>query len=270
LIFDDILLVTDVDGTLLTDDKRITEKNDAAIREFRENGGIFTIATGRGVTSARSVAEALELSTPAVLYNGAAIYDYMEGCFLWQSSLPAISREYIFQLMGRFPTLGVEILCGESVYVIRMNELEKEHLSFGRITPIRCCIDEVPPVNWIKALFVDEERIINEAVGYISAHGHPGVHLVRSGTIYYEMLPQGINKGSGVEMLRELIGARGRRVVAVGDFDNDIEMIRFADIGVAVAGALNQVIEAADLVVCDNNRHAIREVVDYIKAMRRQ
>ena len=72
---DNILLIADIDGTLVTDDKQIPEKNKAAIREFTEKGGVFTIATGRGVTLARPVAEELEIGAPAVVFNGAAVYD---------------------------------------------------------------------------------------------------------------------------------------------------------------------------------------------------
>jgi len=263
----DVFLVVDADGTLLTDDKRILDKDMAAIREITRSGGLFTVATGRGTSLARVVAKQAELAVPAVIFNGAAVYDYREERFLWQCALPAKANDYIKLLSERFPTLGVEILLGEDVYVTATNAREEEHLAFGCPNPIRCKLDEVTRDNRIKALFVDEPETVDGVVAFIKKQEFEGVRFVRSAPMFCEMLPEGVSKGGGVRKLLELIGEKGRYIVAAGDYDNDLEMIREADLGVAVANAEEAVKKAAKLIVCDNNSGATGEIVERLKGM---
>ena len=263
--FENMLLITDIDGTLINDDKQILEKDKAAIREFTAHGGIFTIATGRGVALARPVAEELEIGAPAVLYNGAAVYDYKENRFLWQCTLPAGAADYVRLVSGRFPGLGIEILRGEDVYVTQTNKTEEDHLAGGVKNPIRRPFSEVPAGDWIKALFADEPKAIDRVIEFIGGQRFDGVHLTRTAPMYYEMLPLGANKGGGLRKLAALAEMGGRRIVAAGDYINDMEMLEYADFAVAVGNALDEVKAAADLTVCDNNSGAVWEIVEHLK-----
>ena len=76
--FSKVILMTDLDGTLLTDDKRILPQDLEAIERFRAGGGLFTMATGRGYSMAKHIADKLRLDCPAVVYNGAAVYDFRQ------------------------------------------------------------------------------------------------------------------------------------------------------------------------------------------------
>jgi len=261
-----ILLVADADGTLLTDDKRVLDKDKSAIREITQNGGLFTIATGRGVTLARTVADEIGLQIPAVIFNGAAVYDFAKEHFLWQCALPDAARDYVSLLKSRFPTLGIEILRGDNVFVAATNKREEEHLSFGCPNPIRCKLEEVPQDGRLKALLVDEPEVIDEVIAFSKEAGFSDVHMVRSAPVFYEMLPKGVNKGSGVRKLLEITDYGEKYIVAVGDYNNDLEMVKDADLGVAVANAEDIVKNAADLTVCDNNSGAVYEIVAYLKS----
>ena len=115
IMLNNVLLAADADGTLLTDDNRILEKDKAAIRLLLDSGGLFTIATGRAVNFARPIAEELSLEIPAVIFNGAAVYDYNKDCFLWQCTLPETALDYVLLFKENFPTLGIEILRGKDV-----------------------------------------------------------------------------------------------------------------------------------------------------------
>ncbi|MDR0197069.1 MAG: Cof-type HAD-IIB family hydrolase [Oscillospiraceae bacterium] len=262
-----VFLITDADGTILTDDKRILDADRAAVRELTESGGLFTIATGRGLTLARVVARALELEFPAVIFNGAAVYDFTRECFLWRHTLPEAAKDYVLRVRERFPEIGAEILRGDEVYVISTNSLEEGHLAFGAVEPIRCSFEEVPPDDWIKVLLVDEPEVIDEVIAFMDGNSFGETHLVRSSPIFYEMLAFGVDKGSGMMKLLELMGISGRYVVAAGDFMNDLEMLRAADLGVAVSNAEEAVKKEAGLVVCDNNSGAIRDIVEYLKKL---
>jgi hypothetical protein len=260
-----IFLITDADGTLLTDGKKILSADKAAIRELTESGGLFTIATGRGVALSRAVIGELDLQIPAVIFNGAAIYDFKREEFLWKSTLPDKAGDYIELVQKHFPSVGIEILRHDEVYVISTNEHEEKHIRLGAKEPIRCDYDDVPRDNWIKALFVDEPETVDKIIEFLNERSIENIHLVRSAPIFYEMLPGGINKGTGFKKLLEILNIKDKYVVAAGDFMNDLEMLKMADLGIAVANAEDIVKEAADLVVCDNNSGAMREIIKHLK-----
>jgi len=267
-MLNNILLITDADGTLLTDDKRILDVDMAAIREFTEKGGLFTIATGRGIALSRPLADELKLQIPAVIFNGAGIYDFNAGRILWQCTLPNNAKEYALLFKKRFPSMAIEILRGNKVYVIKTNHLEEEHISLGSEKPVRCGIDEVPPDDWLKILLVDEPPVIDECISFAAAQNFDGAYLVRSSPIYYEMLPFGANKGSGLKKLLEIMGISGRLTVAAGDFLNDIELLDTADIACAVANAESAVKARAKWLVRDNNSGAVADIIERLKKMK--
>ena len=85
--FKNVIIMSDLDGTLLTDDKKILPEDMEAVNRFRDGGGIFTLATGRGYSMAKPVAERIGLDVPAVIFNGSAVYDFSQNKFLWHSAL---------------------------------------------------------------------------------------------------------------------------------------------------------------------------------------
>ena len=264
-----VFLAADADGTLLTDDKRVLDKDKAAIRELCDKGGLFTIATGRGVTYARPIAEEFGLEIPAVIFNGAAVYDFNKDRFLWQCSLSPTAREHMLMFVERFPSLGIEILCGYEVYVIAANRRTEDHIKLTDVAPTRCSLDDIPLDNWTKVLLEDEPEVIDELVKFAGNSSISDLHLVRSGPCYYEMLPFGINKGTALGILMDIANIKDRCIVAVGDYMNDIEMLRMADVKIAVANAEDMVKAEAELIVCDNNSGAAYEIVEWLKGAAR-
>ena len=263
--FKNILLVTDLDGTLLDDDKNIAEDDIRALDEFRAGGGLFAAATGRGVAMARRIIDELDITTPSVIFNGAAVYDFKADRFLWYSDMPEISDTYIRMLEKEFPDIGVEILHEKQVYVTDNNRTVVEHMAFEKLTPVYSALEDVPKNGRLKVLIAYPPEKMQRVIEFTQANCKEGVNWVHSSPMYYEMLPEGISKAYGVRRLRELLNLRDKYVVAAGDYGNDRAMIAEADLGVAVANALDSVKEAADLIVRDNNHSPIREIIEYIR-----
>ena len=263
-IFSNVLMAVDADGTLLTDEKEILDIDKNAIREFRENGGLFTIATGRAVSYTRPIVRELGLDVPAVTTNGAMVYDFQSERVLWQSLLPQSARGLLLGIKDRYPSMGIDILRGEDLFSVSSNRHSEEHFRSICVTPIRCSLDEVPGDDWSKILLVDEPDVIADVAEYTAGLDGGGVYFVCSCPVFCEMLPQGTNKWGGIKKLLEVSGIDARYVVTAGDYLNDLEMVKMADLGVAVANALDMVRENADLVVCDNNNGAITEIVEWL------
>lgn len=265
--FSKVIFMTDLDGTLLTDDKRILPEDMAAIERFRRGGGLFTVATGRGIAMAKNAAEALALDIPAVIFNGAAVYDFSKGSFLWRCDIGGAARNYARAIHERFPDIGMEILSEDRVYVPFLNETEQWHLDLESVVPDLVPLDDIPDGGWLKMLLAYPPEKMNEVEQFIKHLKADDVQWVRSAPMFFECLPKGIDKSAGYRQLIRLLGAEDRFTVASGDFMNDSAMIQKADLGVAVASAQEEVKAVADLVVCDNNSGAIAEIIDYIERL---
>lgn len=270
--FKNVIIMTDIDGTLLTDEKKLLDKDMRAIERFRKGGGSFTIATGRGYSMAKPIADKLDLDIPAVIFNGSAVYDFKTDKFLWHSSLDLCASKITRELIEEFPDIAIEILCEDKVYVPAINDIEREHLALENVEPIMCGIDEITEKSgdgWLKVLIAYPPDKISKVVNFVLNRPEylKNAHWVRSEAHYFEMLPLGVNKGSGFEKLLKIMGREDAFTVGVGDYNNDIELIKASKLGVAVGSALNEVKAAADIIVCDNNSGAVCEVVEYIEAL---
>ena len=94
-IFRDILLVSDLDGTLIGDAFQVPERNQIALRRFQQEGGRFAIATGRALDSAARYAHLTSPNAPCIVLNGTMIYDFDHSKILWEHPLPPNAKEYV-------------------------------------------------------------------------------------------------------------------------------------------------------------------------------
>ena len=265
--FGNVIIMTDLDGTLLTDDKKILEKDMAAINRFRSGGGLFTVATGRSYAMAKRAGEELGLDIPAVLFNGAAVFDFKTDKFLWQCEINPKTYDYVRIIGEQFPKIGAEVLCEQSVIVPYLNDTEQMHLDWEQVDAEFCDVSDLPKSGWLKFLFADEPHKLDVVEQFVKNGDFSGVHWIRSAPHFLECLPENVDKSRGFSELIKILGVEERFTVAAGDYMNDIAMIQKAQLGIAVGSAHESVKTAADLIVCDNNSGAISEVIDYIERL---
>lgn len=267
-MFEDIskvIIMSDMDGTLLNSDKKITDKDRTAIERFISLGGKFTVSTGRTIEAFEQYHKILDLRMPVVLYNGGIIYDYSEQKVMYAEYLPDGVREIASELLEAMPTAGGEVLKFDKTYVFRNNYYQKIHTTLCGISPEYAELSEIPDDEWLKVLFAMSPEEIPVMEKIISERNYSNVDFVKSSGIFIEMLPHNISKGSALDEYRKLDGMNEYTFVAIGDFDNDIEMIQSADLGVCPANAEESVKKVSGLVLeksCDNG--AVAELIDYI------
>lgn len=265
-MFEDIskvLLITDMDGTFLPTDKIPSKGNLKAIKRFQNAGGKFTIATGRAHQATSQYFEYFEVNFPMIMFNGGMIYDMETDKSIYDIYTPPVSKEITIDILNKFPNLGCEILT-KKVNVISRNETEENHIKICKVTPNYTDVDNVED-NWYKVLFADTKENLDIVEDYVSQRKFTGVDFVRSDLNYFEILPQENSKGSALKAMRKLCNIEDYTIVAVGDYNNDIQMLIEADLGVCPANAVDAVKDVADLVLnesCDEN--AIAAVIDYI------
>lgn len=267
-LFDGILLVSDVDATLLDDQKNIPVQNLEAITRFQSLGGAFTIATGRTHITCDSIAARAGVNAPVIVCNGGGVYDRTARRFLWQRTLHRDELIAPFRaMMARHPDVGVEINAGDTAMLVNPTAPVDPNILRGGFPYVRAEITNTP-AEWFKIMFNAPEKamlraIEPEARTLLAPFLAQGCSLTYSGESYLELLPA--SKGTALEQMARTGRYARENVVAVGDYDNDLEMIRWAGLGVAVANAQPHVRDTADVIVCSNNEGAIAQTLALIE-----
>lgn len=259
--FDGILLCTDLDDTLLTTDKRVSEENSRAIEYFKAEGGLFTFATGRVPMGARLMLEYVHPNAPMICFNGAAIYDFEQNKMLWSRSLDADAVKAVEYIDNMFDFVGLEICTDEKIYFSKVNRIVEEHQILEKLPDNFLDYHDIPE-TWKKVLFMVEAEQVQQIRSAISDAPFADKYtFVQSSPWYYELLPKNASKGEGLLQLADLLNIDRSHTIGIGDNENDLTLVKMAGKGVAVANAIQQIKDAADYITVDNNSHALAAVI---------
>ena len=260
--FEGILLLTDLDGTLLRDDKSVSKENLDAIEYFKENGGLFTIVTGRPSVIVGEIYDKVHPNAPIGCYNGGGIYDVEKKEYLWKKELSRDALELVRFIDREMEDMSIQICGFENCYFSKMNESMENHLVSGGFPDIRIHYEDVKePLAKVLFAHTDEERLFRLRDLLFEHPEADKYDFIRSFQEYYEILPKGISKGNLVLKLAELLGIDKRRTIGVGDNDNDVSMIESAGVGIAVSNASPAALKAADIVTVSNEESAIAQII---------
>lgn len=264
--FDGILLCTDLDDTLLKTDKSVSKGNLDAIEYFKREGGLFAFATGRVPLGARPVLEYVVPNAPSVCLNGGGIYDFEKKEMLWSRVLDEGALKAVEFVDENFPTAGIEVCTADKVYFCKDNYRTEEHKLNEKFPDNSLDYHDIKE-KWNKVLFMVEDEEMNSLRNLIANSPFAEKYtFVRSSPWYYELLPKGANKGEGLIRLADLLGAGRGKVIAMGDNENDYELIKAAGIGIAVYNAVDKIKEIADYITVDNNSDAVAAVIADIES----
>lgn len=266
-MFEDIskvLLITDMDGTFLPSSKVPGKRSVDAIADFQRKGGKFSIATGRAFQAAQQYFESFSVNCPIIMCNGGMVYDLAEHRQIHDVFVPDFTRDIVAEILRDNPDAGCEVLTLDAVYVPQMTPLEAKHNVICKVEPVICTVEEIPE-NWYKVLFAIEPEKMERLISYVQKRGWSGVDFVRSAPEYYEILPQNISKGSALEKMRRLCGMEDYTFVAMGDYNNDIEMLQAADLAVCPSNAVDEVKAVCDIVLDEScEEDAVAAALEYI------
>ena len=152
----DLLVVSDLDGTLLQAGYGIPKNNIEAVERFVAKGGRFTVCTGRSKESVRRYIDWLPLTAPAVLNNGALIYDFNKEKVLYSTFLNKRAVELIRKMAKTFPKAGIEFHNAEGITTARQSEQTQYHTSIEHIPYTLTDLEHIKG-DWNKALFAAPE-----------------------------------------------------------------------------------------------------------------
>lgn len=255
-------IVTDLDGTIVGRDLRLVQRSVEAVAAFRRTGGEVYIATGRNEVSALPFHRELGLDTPAILYNGARITDLSTGERLLDRTVDRDRRLAVQRILPRLSDrFGIVGFWHEAAYALRPAESLPAYAH-------RDAIELLPPgglrlanTEFSKIMIIGDPDAALEEPRALLAELGVSDDLVQSEKGYLEVLPVGADKGSALRWLAEHRGVDLAQIAAIGDNPNDAAMIAQAGLGVAVTGAHQDAIAAADQVVGRCEDGAVAELV---------
>ncbi len=261
--FDGVLFVTDLDGTLLKNDKTISKENIDAIEYFKSEGGIFTFITGRLPIATRRIFDLIRPNAPCGCINGGSIFDYKKNELLWSVDISRSVLELVEYVDKNLPDMGIEVNAHDKIYFCKKSVATEKHRMNEKFQDLSCHYNDVKePIA--KILFAHEDEwMMSRLIDLLKVHPRSkDFEFIRSDVEYYEILPKGINKGRAVLTIADLLGIDPAKTIAAGDNDNDASMLSMAKLGIAVSNASDTAKQAADYITVSNEEHAIAKIIE--------
>lgn len=265
------MIAFDCDGTLLNDKKEMTARTRNVLLRAMEQGIEVLPATGRPLTGVPKEVTALPGIRYALTSNGARIVDLKEQKVIYESTMPIHTAKQILDLFSQYDTYREVFIDGVGYSMSSELEKAEEYVilpSMARYLK-ECRIGvqdlyeklekEKKQVDKVHALF---KNISEKEKAFLQIKEIPNITATGAMENNIEVNALGVNKGIGLLKLGELLGIKREEIMACGDGMNDLEMIREAGLGVAMANAVQAVKDAADFVTDSNEKDGVAKAIE--------
>lgn len=254
--FDGYFLYCDLDGTLFDDEKRVSDQNRSAIETFVSEGGRFGVATGRAPSIIGTIERELPVNAPCILLNGAGLYDLSQKRFL---ATHPVDRACLEQVAERVVAVRenacVQVFTENSIFETNPNQRDDPQTLMEGLPVITTAMDQIQ----------------ESALKLLIAHTSPNLDAIHAAVLemdcierfsvfrtadwYLEFVTAGVHKGTALLDVRSRC-SNVKKILAIGDYNNDLEMVEFADIGGAPANAIDEVKAVADITLPQTNNES--------------
>ena len=267
------MIATDLDGTFLNSKMEITPENNQAISELQERGVLFVPASGRAYYEMDAALREKPLLRYYIYSDGAVVFDQATGERDTACMDTALSNK-IYDIMSEYQ---VFIVAHVDEYSYLDGKMMEEHiLAHHRISPYygRILAERNEALENFEEFFRSRKEI-ELIFGFFHSNaemeecrqrieGLGGVQVVSSEPGTFEIISDKAGKGNGVLRLAKKLGIDPSEVITAGDSSNDISMLQIGGLSLAVSNAWNEVKEAADQVICSNDEHIARYILENI------
>ena len=276
MINNDTLYITDLDGTLLNDESRVSDESARIISRLSREGCMITVATARTAATVEPLLRHTLTCVPAVVMTGAALWSRTDGKYLDVRYIgPELSRAIVEECRrGALTPFCYNVDPDGIIRAYFSGRPDRREQKFiderSGLAPKRMYVVDGPSASTDGA----ENSVLIFALGNLdriyavadrlrergdcAVSSYPDIFNPSEG--YLEVLAPGVSKASAIRRLKELVGAR--RTVVFGDNLNDLPMMREADVSVAVSNALDEVKQAADMVTGLNTAHSVARCIE--------
>ncbi|GAB5493402.1 MAG: sugar-phosphatase [Phototrophicaceae bacterium] len=257
-------IAVDLDGTLLNDKHKVSERNKDTIKKAIAQGVKVIIATGKTRKSAEAILKDLNLDTPGVFVQGLLTYN-ADGTVRQEIKLDPVSARQAIQYAE---AQGFEVIAysGNRLVCKTLDENIEKIAEFGEPMPeaIGSLINHVDSVKMNKLIIVGGNKRKLKALRWQLDQQIGNKVSFTDGGVFtsLEVLPKGANKGHGVKTLLRQLGAQPENVMGIGDAENDVEMLETVGFAVAVENAAEKTKAVADEIVSSNNDDGVAEAIE--------
>lgn len=261
----------DLDGTLLNSKKELTEYSKEVLRKAIDQGVIVLVATGRPFTGIPEELRQFPGMRYALTSNGARIVDTKENRLLIEKLLPREDAIRALKVFRKYDTMQEIYYDGQGYAdADKILHIDRYHHNPHMWAYVRNSRKTVPDIldmaehtpqdmDKIQGLFANMEE--REAC-WKELENDPALELVGSLKYNIEINTAGVNKGKGLVKLGELLGIRREEIMACGDGDNDIAMLKEVGFGVAMANAEEAVLKVADYITRSNDEDGVAKAIE--------
>ena len=259
------MIVLDLDGTLTNRDKVITPRTKQSLMEAQKRGIKIVLASGRPTYGVVPLAQELELENYGgyiLSFNGGMITDCCTRKVIFKQELPVEANRRIVELAKKEQ---VDILTYQDTQILTNNPENRYAKLESRINHLKLKVDNLEeyldfPVP--KFLMLDDGDYLALVEARVKAALGKNFSVYRSDPFFLEILPRNIDKAQSLAQLLKLLGMEREEMIACGDGYNDLSMIEFAGLGVAMENAVRPVRSSADYVTFSNNDDGVAHVVE--------
>jgi len=259
------MLIADLDGTVLDGQKRIPEANLHALRRLVEQGVKVIFCTGRMICAAQPFWEQVEPETPIVGYNGALAKNPRDTKPLYEKPIPP---EVAVQAIRDCKALGREVFgyWGDRMFIERVTPHVERYAATYRVDfTVVQSLEERLSNGATKLLMPCEPEECRGLLNLTRERFGERFNITSTEGRHVELLAKGVSKSAAVEFLSRMYGIPREEIVAVGDGINDIDLIQYAGLGAAVANAVDELKQAADIVVSSNENSGVAELINKLE-----
>ena len=269
-IFDGCLLACDIDGTLLYDNV-LPQRNIDKIKYFVSEGGAFSLATGRTSLALYDVTSKISCISPSVLSNGCVIYDFQRSAPIYEKVLSKKALEMVEQVV-KTVDIGIEMHSADDVFVPKRSRYTDLHEQYESMTAKFVEFSAAAKYNINKVIYFLENEQNAQALFEISTGYSNECDFYRTSTCiggerqnYFEQIPKGISKAAALDELCNILSIKKGGYFAIGDYYNDVPMLKAADISAVPCDSPDDVKTAATVTVGSAADGAVADFIDYLE-----
>ncbi|GGF69932.1 sugar phosphate phosphatase [Paenibacillus albidus] len=256
------LIAIDVDGTLLSDDHHLSTENKEAVAEVTRQGGLIVLCTGRSPQNSLPFMEEMGLKGYLIGHNGASTVRVEDREVLHQFSMDGRGLDPYIEYC-REHNIHFDVNTAFGMYVDNVENLTKEahHMyEYFRIIPASLPAWEDFREPIVKFTVFTQAEILSEALREWSTWTQQ-YNIVRSGEFFADFMHQDASKGNALKNLAARLQIDQKQVMAIGNYYNDISMLTYAGLGIAMDNSPLDVKAAADAITGTNNQFGVRDAL---------
>lgn len=255
------LVALDIDGTLLNSEGVVTDETQDSIRRY-SNKALITISTGRPIQGVLKYIELLEIEAPIITYNGAMIIDPITKKILFEQGLEACDARKIYELGSKMDTT-ITVWSNNRLYVNINNDNVDSYKRLSGVEPIVITdFEKIIEQGITKMLWIDEIDRVNMFQNILISEIGDSVNYCTSKPNFLEFFNKKVSKAEALRFIGKYLDIKQKEIIAIGDGNNDLAMIEYAGLGVAMENASDEVKDRANFITKSNNDDGIAYVLE--------